>query len=137
MKLMIELPDDGWFEKGCGIKPEHNQICVIIYATAYRTPEIAQYIDRPYRMAKGRKPDQGFFIDVGGVWYENAVGASEINEGYINWGIVAKWKPLVLPEEDDARAKKATREILLGEGNDDEFIWDDETAWKEREGIDE
>ena len=137
MKLMIELPDDGWNEPGKGFMPQHNEICVIIYAKGDRTPEIAQYIDRPYRMRKDREPDQGFFIDVGGIWYENAAGCSDINEGYINWGIVAKWKPLGLPQEDDKRAKKATRNILLGEDadEDDDFIWEDEEAWKKREGI--
>ena len=133
-KIVIEMPDDGWFETGCGIKPEHNQICVIIYATADRTPEIAQYIDRPYRLRKDREPDQGFFIDVGGVWYENAVGCSEINEGYISWGIVEKWKPLGLTQEDDKRIKRATKEILMADP-EEEFIWEDEETWKKREGI--
>lgn len=136
-RIVIEMPDDGWFQTGCGVKPEHNQICVIIYATGDRTPEIAQYIDRPIKWTKNGKVDQGFFIDIGGVWYENAAGCSEINEGYINWGIITKWKPLGLPQEDDERAKKATRDILLGEDadEDDDYIWEDEEAWKKREGI--
>ena len=132
-KLVIEIPDDKWFEAGGPVKPAHGEICVIIYATS-KTPEIAQYVNRPYRLSKDREPDQGFFIDVGGIWYENAMGCSEINEGYINWGIVERWKPLGLTQEDDERINKITKEILMGDP-DEEYIWEDEEEWKKREGI--
>lgn len=42
-ELIIQLPDNGWFNMGCNVKPTDKTLCVIIHAFGNQSPGIMQF----------------------------------------------------------------------------------------------
>ena len=121
MKLTIDIPDDGWIDCFSDVKPAHGDLCLIMYSTGDQTIGIGVYIDRIASFSKNR----GYFIGVGDAWFENSVGCDDIQESFIYWSIVDKWKPLGLTDEDKERIMQTTKEIY-GYEDEDPAPWEGE-----------
>lgn len=122
MKMIVEMSNDEWIDRFSEIKPAHGDLCLIMYCTGDQTIGIGVYIDRMNSFDKNR----GYFIGASDAWFENSVGCTDIQESFIYWGIVDKWKPLGLSEEDKERIMQTTKEIY-GYEDEDPAPWEDET----------
>ena len=83
-EVTIAIPDDGWFQSGCGAFPKDKQLCVVIYKYGGQTPGICQF-----RKADWLHGKSDYFLE----W----------EPSFAVFGIISKWKPLGLPEDDDKR----------------------------------
>lgn len=98
-EVTIAIPDDGWFQSGCGAFPKDKQLCVVIYKYGGQTPGICQF-----RKADWLHGKSDYFLDVAEKWELDGYERSEEWEpSFAVFGIISKWKPLGLPEDDDKR----------------------------------
>ena len=118
MRFTIEVPGNYWIPSDSDVKPDHGELCLIMYRTGDRTLGIGVFIDRP---DKRYSHSQGYFIGVSDAWYEKEVGCEDIQESFIYWPIVDKWKPIGLAKEDEERLLETTKEIY---GYDGEAPWE-------------
>lgn len=95
--VMVHVPDDRWFEPGCGIEPDDKMLCVAMHAYGDRAPEIYQF-----RKADWMHPESDYFLDVSEKWRMDSYGCGEEwQAGFATYDIISMWKPLgLLPEEN-------------------------------------
>lgn len=97
--VIISVPDDGWFQNGCNVKPQDKMLCVIMHRYGDRTPSIAQYRKSDYLYK-----DSDYFLDISEQWELDSIGCGdEWEPGFYSRETVDYWKPLALPDEDNER----------------------------------
>lgn len=98
-EVSISIPDDGWFQSNCHIKPMDKQLCLVIHKYGNRTPEIYQF-----RKADWLHGKSDYFLDVAEKWRLDAMKCpEEWNPGFATFGIIHCWKPLGLRENDNEK----------------------------------
>lgn len=98
-EVSIFIPDDGWFQPGCGVFPKDKQLCVAIHKYGGQTPGIYQFRKVDWLYSKS-----DYFLDVAEKWELDGVGRPEEWEpSFATFDIISKWKPLGLPEDDNKR----------------------------------
>lgn len=97
-KVEIEISDDRWFRGEWQIRPQYNQLCVVIHRYGDQTPWIYQY-----READWLHPKNDYFLDVSEKWNLDSLGISEWEPSFLEWRAVDHWKPLGLPADVNER----------------------------------
>lgn len=95
----VHIPQDGWFQSGYIITPQDKQICIIIYKYGSQTPLICQY-----RKADWLHKNSDYFLDISEYWRLESFGyESEWEPSFLTMSAISRWKPLILPPNDNER----------------------------------
>lgn len=98
-EVSICIPDDGWFQSDCNVKPIDKQLCVVIHRYGNQSPGIYQF-----RKADWLHRKSDYFLDVAEKWELDSVERTEEwNPSFATFDIIKRWKPLGLPSKDNER----------------------------------
>lgn len=101
--ILVNIPDDGWFETRTCAEPDDKMLCIIVHSYGDRTPGIYQF-----RKADWLHPDGDYFLDVSEAWRILEYGGhiDDWEPSFAPLNIVDYWKLLGLPAEDNQRIIK-------------------------------
>ena len=98
-EVSIFIPDDGWFQSDCNVKPIDKQLCVVIHRYGNPSPGIYQF-----RKADWLHSKSDYFFDVAEKWgLDNVECSEEWIPSFATFDIIRCWKPLGLPANDNKR----------------------------------
>lgn len=97
-KVEIEILDDRWFSGEWEIRPQDEQLCLVIHKYGGQTPWIYQYCK-----ADWLHPKKDYFLDVSEKWNLDSLGIDEWEPSFMKWWGVDRWKPLGLPPDVNER----------------------------------